>query len=59
MTFEIDADGLVKVAASDVTTGRIQQVQVSPSSGLTSDEVNKLIKRTQDRNEEEDTNEQA
>ena len=59
VTFEIDADGLVKVSASDVSTGRIQHIEVSPSSGLSTDEVNKLIKRTQNNDEEEDSNAQT
>ncbi|NOR15957.1 MAG: molecular chaperone DnaK [Candidatus Aminicenantes bacterium] len=47
VTFEIDADGLAKVSARDVTTGRTQKIEVKPSSGLTPEEVNKIIKRIQ------------
>jgi molecular chaperone DnaK len=54
VTFEIDADGLAKVSAKDVTTGRIQKIEVKPSSGLTPEEVNKIIKRTQVEEDEED-----
>jgi len=54
VTFEIDADGLAKVSARDVTTGRTQQIEVKPSSGLTPEEVNKIIKRTQVEKDDED-----
>lgn len=48
VTFEIDADGLVKVSAKDMSTGREQGIEVKPSSGLTKEEINKIIKRTKD-----------
>ncbi|MFP4082331.1 MAG: molecular chaperone DnaK [Candidatus Aminicenantes bacterium] len=47
VTFEIDADGLVKVSAKDAATGREQRVEVRPSSGLGKQEVNKIIHRSQ------------
>ena len=53
VTFEIDADGLAKVSARDVTTGHTQKIEVKPSSGLTPEEVNKIIKRTQVDEDEE------
>ena len=42
----IDADGIAKVSARDVTTGREQSVEVRPTSGLTPEEVHSIIKRT-------------
>jgi molecular chaperone DnaK len=51
VTFEIDADGLVKVSAKDLATGREQGIEVKPSSGLTKDEINKIIKRSQEEEE--------
>lgn len=47
VTFEIDADGLVEVSAKDVATGRAQKIEVRPASGLSREEVNKLIEKTQ------------
>lgn len=47
VTFAIDADGLVKVSAKDVRTGREQKIEVRPSSGLTKEEINSLIEKTQ------------
>jgi molecular chaperone DnaK len=47
VAFEIDADGMVKVSAQDVSTGHAQEIEVKTSSGLTKQEVNKLIERKQ------------
>jgi molecular chaperone DnaK len=46
VTFEINADGIVQVSAKDMTTGREQRIEVKPSSGLSAEEMNKIIKRT-------------
>jgi len=45
VTFEIDADGLVKVSARDVATNLQQKIEVRPSSGLTPGEVEALRKQ--------------
>ncbi len=47
VTFEIDADGIVKVSARDVDTEIEQKIEVKPSSGLTSDEIKKITDRVQ------------
>ena len=41
--FEIDADGIVHVSAKDLRTGREQRVRVVASSGLTHDQIERLI----------------
>jgi len=46
VTFEINADGIVKVSAKDMSTGRLQTIKVKSSSGLTEDKINEIIKRT-------------
>lgn len=43
ITFELDADNLLTVTAQEQTTGAEQQVHVIPSSGLTEDEVAKML----------------
>jgi len=48
VTFEIDADGLVTVCAKDLTTGREHGIEVRPTSGLTSEELQSIIKRSQE-----------
>ncbi len=54
VTFEIDADGIVKVSAKDEDSGRIQRIEVNPSSGLSSEEIEKIIQKTQEEEEEEE-----
>jgi molecular chaperone DnaK len=44
VTFDIDADGIVNVAAKDKTTGKEQSIQITSSSGLSKDEIDNLIK---------------
>ena len=43
VTFRIDADGILDVEAKDLGTGKSQQIRVTPSSGLSQDEIESLI----------------
>ncbi|MCA1556410.1 MAG: Hsp70 family protein, partial [Acidobacteria bacterium] len=43
VSFEVDASGLLSVSAQEKTTGRQQQMRVTPTSGLTPDEIDMLI----------------
>jgi molecular chaperone DnaK len=43
VSFEIDSNGIVSVSATDKMTGLEQQVQITPSSGLAPDEIERLI----------------
>jgi molecular chaperone DnaK len=43
VAFRIDADGIVSVEARDLGTGKAQTVKVKATSGLTQDEVDKLV----------------
>jgi molecular chaperone DnaK len=43
VTFRIDENGIVRVEAKDLGTGRVQEVRVTPTSGLTTDEVDRLV----------------
>ena len=47
VTFEIDADGILHVSAKDLATGREQKVRVHSSSGLTEEEIQKMIKEAE------------
>jgi molecular chaperone DnaK len=47
VTFEIDADGLLRVSASDVVTGMNQEIRVRPSSGLSKAEIEAIIHKNQ------------
>jgi molecular chaperone DnaK len=46
VSFEINADGIVRVSAKDLATGREQRIEVRPSSGLSRAEVNAIIQRS-------------
>ncbi|PYS40737.1 MAG: molecular chaperone DnaK [Acidobacteria bacterium] len=43
VAFEVDANGIVSVAATDKATGREQQMRVTPASGLSQDEIDRII----------------
>lgn len=45
VTFELDADGIVKVSAKDVETHREQSIQVNPSSGLSREKIDAIIEK--------------
>jgi len=44
VTFDIDADGILNVAAEDKATGREQHITITASSGLSKDEVDQMVK---------------
>ncbi len=45
VTFRIDANGIVSVEAKDLGTGKAQSVKVTPTSGLSQEEVDSLVER--------------
>jgi molecular chaperone DnaK len=49
VTFEIDADGIVRVSARDEATQREHGIEVKSSSGLSVEQIDKIIKREQTR----------
>jgi len=53
VTFDIDANGILNVSAKDKATGKEQKVQITHSSGLAKDEVEKMV-RTAKENEAAD-----
>jgi molecular chaperone DnaK len=48
VSFEVDANGIVSVSAQDKTSGREQQMRITPTSGLTPDEIDRLIREADD-----------
>jgi molecular chaperone DnaK len=44
VSFDIDANGIVNVAAKDVATGKEQKITISASSGLSKDEVDRMVR---------------
>jgi molecular chaperone DnaK len=43
VTFDINADGILKVSAKDKATGREQAMQIIPSSGLRDEEIERMV----------------
>jgi molecular chaperone DnaK len=44
VTFDIDANGILNVWAKDTATGKQQNITITASSGLTKDEIDKMVK---------------
>merc|ERR1711935_202722 len=42
VTFDIDANGIIKVSATDKATNKSQDIRIEASSGLTEDEIKKM-----------------
>ena len=51
--FDIDANGILTVAAKDKATGKAQNITISGSSGLSEDEINKMVKDAELHKEED------
>jgi molecular chaperone DnaK len=43
VTFDIDVNGILKVSAKDKSTGKEQSIEITASSGLSEDEINRLV----------------
>ena len=44
VTFDIDADGILNVSAKDLATGKAQSIRIEASSGLTEQDIDKMVK---------------
>ena len=44
VTFDIDANGIVHVSAKDLGTGKQQQIRITASSGLSEEEIQRMVK---------------
>jgi molecular chaperone DnaK len=53
VTFDIDANGIVHVSAKDLATQKEQSIKITASSGLSKEEVEKLVKNAQAHTEED------
>src|SRR5947209_10873842 len=47
VSFEVDANGILSVSAQDKASGRKQQMKVTPTSGLASDEIDRIIREAE------------
>jgi len=55
VTFDIDANGIVNVSAKDVGTGREQKITITASSGLSKDEIDKMMKDAEAHSADDET----
>ena len=53
VSFDIDANGIVHVAAKDLATQKEQSIKITASSGLSKEEVDKLVKDAQSHTEDD------
>jgi molecular chaperone DnaK len=58
VTFDIDANGIVNVSAKDMATGKEQAITITASSGLSKDDIDKMVKDA-DRHSDEDKKRRA
>src|SRR5207245_1428129 len=47
VTFDIDANGIVNVSAKDLGTGKEQKITITASSGLSKDDINKMVREAE------------
>jgi molecular chaperone DnaK len=55
VTFDIDANGIMNVSAKDLGTGKEQKITITSSSGLSKDDVDKMVKDAQSHADEDRT----
>ena len=55
VSFDIDANGIVHVSAKDLGTGKEQKIQVKVSSGLSQDEVDRMVRDAETHAGEDET----
>ncbi len=53
VTFDIDANGILHVTAKDKATEKKQSMQIVPSSGLSDDEIEKMVNEAEQHKEED------
>jgi len=53
VTFDIDANGILHVSAKDLATGKEQSIRITASSGLTEEEIKKMVREAEAHAEED------
>src|SRR5437762_686951 len=53
VTFDIDANGIVNVSAKDLGTGKEQKITITSSSGLSKDDINKMVREAESHSAED------
>jgi molecular chaperone DnaK len=54
VTFDIDANGILHVSAKDRATGQEQKIQITSSSGLNDEEINRMVQEAQSHETEDE-----
>ena len=54
VTFDIDVNGIVHVSAKDKGTGKSQSITISNSSGLSDEEIDRMVREAEDHKAEDD-----
>ncbi|WP_242392087.1 molecular chaperone DnaK [Anaeromyxobacter oryzisoli] len=47
VTFDIDANGIVHVSAKDLGTGKVQQIRITASSGLSEEDIQRMVQEAE------------
>ena len=53
VTFDIDANGILSVQAKDMATGKDQKITVTANSGITKDEIDRMVKEAEEHERED------
>ncbi len=53
VTFDIDANGIMHVSAKDLGTGKEQKIQITASSGLSEQEIQKMVREAEQHSDED------
>jgi molecular chaperone DnaK len=59
VTFNIDADGIVNVSAKDTATGKEQSIKIEASSGVSEEEIQRMVSDAQEHVEEDKAKKEA
>ncbi len=54
VTFDVDANGILHVTATDKATGRDQSMQIVPDSGLSDDEIDRMVREAEQNREQDE-----
>jgi len=53
VTFDIDANGIINISAADKATGKSQEIKISGGSGLSDEEIDRMVREAEEHKEED------
>ncbi len=53
VTFDIDANGIINISAADKATGQSQEIKISGGSGLSDEEIDRMVREAEEHKEED------